>query len=94
MFRDAPLLATATAHGVIGSPYDPFPVVGDVAHAYDVRWFVAQRQVRGPAIEPQGLWDGGRAIDADGNRADWLSEQPAYDDGSVRIFEVVARRHP
>jgi 4-amino-4-deoxy-L-arabinose transferase-like glycosyltransferase len=89
MFRDAPLLATATDHQVVGSPYDPFPVIGEAAHAYGVRWFVAQRQARGPAIEPQGLWEGGNAVDDDGNRADWLATEPAYEDDLVRIYEVV-----
>jgi 4-amino-4-deoxy-L-arabinose transferase-like glycosyltransferase len=90
MFRDAPLLATATDHEVIGSTFDPFPVIGEVAAAYDVRWFVAQRQARGPAIEPQGLWEGGDAVDTDGNRAAWLATEPTYDDGDVRIYKVIA----
>ncbi|MGH2382711.1 MAG: ArnT family glycosyltransferase, partial [Candidatus Limnocylindria bacterium] len=88
MFRDAPLLATATEHQVIGSTFDPFPVIGDVAEAYGVRWFVAQRQARGPAVEPQGLWEGGAAVDDEGNRADWLAIEPAYEDDLVRIYEV------
>jgi 4-amino-4-deoxy-L-arabinose transferase-like glycosyltransferase len=90
MFRDAPLLATLTEHQVVGPPFDPFPIVEGVARAYDVRWFVAQRQVQEPAIEPLGLWEGGRAIDSDGNRADWLATEPTYEDDMVRIYEIEA----
>ena len=88
MFRDAPLLATATEHEVIGSTFDPYPVIGEIAEAYGVRWFVAQRQARGPAVEPQGLWEGGAAVDDHGNRAHWLAIEPAYEDDLVRIYEV------
>lgn len=88
MFRDAPLLASATEHEIIGSTFDPYPVIRDVAEAYDVRWFVAQRQTRGPPVEPQGLWEGGSAVDDQGNRADWLANEPAYGDDVVRIYEV------
>jgi 4-amino-4-deoxy-L-arabinose transferase-like glycosyltransferase len=88
MFRDAPLLASATEHEVIGTTFDPYPVIREVAEAYGVRWFIAQRQARGPAVEPQGLWEGGGAVDDLGNRADWLAREPIYADDLVRIFEV------
>ncbi|MGQ0609272.1 MAG: ArnT family glycosyltransferase [Chloroflexota bacterium] len=94
MFRDAPMLATATEHPVIGSTYDPYLVIEEVIDAYDVRWFVAQRQARGPAVEPQGLWDGGAAVDDHGNRADWLAIEPAYADSLIRIYEVVETSSP
>jgi len=89
MFRDAPLLYVATGHEVVAPTYDPYPIVGQVAHAYGIRWFVAQLQARGPLVEPQGLWDGGNAVDAQGNPAAWLARVPAYDDGRVRIYEVL-----
>jgi hypothetical protein len=89
MFRDAPLLYAVSGQSVVAPTNDPYPVVGDVASAYGARWFVAQRQSRGPAIEPQGLWAGGNAVDAEGNRADWLATEPAYEDELVRIFEVL-----
>lgn len=89
MFRDAPLLYAATGQPAVGPPFDPYPVIGQVARAYHVRWFVVQRQSRGPAVEPQGLWDGGRAVDAQGNHADWLASQPSFDNGTVRIYEVL-----
>lgn len=91
MFRDAPLLYVVSGHPVVAPTNDPYPVVGQVASAYGVRWFVAQRQARGPAIEPQGLWEGGNAVDDDGNRAEWLATEPAYEDELVRIFEVPAQ---
>jgi 4-amino-4-deoxy-L-arabinose transferase-like glycosyltransferase len=89
MFRDAPLLYVATGHEVVAPTYDPYPVVGRVAHAYQIRWFVAQLQARGPLVEPQGLWKGGNAVDAEGHRADWLARVPVYDDGRVRVYEVL-----
>ena len=94
MFRDAPLLYVATGHEVVAPTYDPYPIVGQVARAYRIRWFVAQLQARGPLIEPQGLWDGGNAVDAQGNRADWLARVPAYDDGRVRIYHVLPPGEP
>jgi hypothetical protein len=89
MFRDAPLLHVVSGHRVVAPTNDPYPVIGDVAAAYDVRWFVAQRQARGPAIEPQGLWDGGNAVDDAGNRAEWLATEPAFEEGLVRVYEVL-----
>jgi 4-amino-4-deoxy-L-arabinose transferase-like glycosyltransferase len=95
MFRDAPLLYIATGHEVVAPTFDPYPIVGQIARAYRIRWFVAQLQARGPLVEPQGLWKGGNAVDAQGNRADWLARVPAYDDGHVRIYEVLpAAREP
>lgn len=89
MHRDAPLLYSVTGHPVVAPPFDPYPIIGEVAEAYDVRWFVAQRQSEGPAVEPLGLWEGGNAVDDDGNRADWLADRPAFDDGTVRIYAVM-----
>lgn len=88
MHRDAPLLSTITGYPAVGLPYDPFPVIEDVVRAYGVDWYVAQRQTQGDRVEPTGLWEGGRAIDSEGNQADWLEETPAYDDGQLRIFAV------
>ncbi len=83
------LLYVATGHGVVAPTFDPYPIVGQVARAYRIRWFVAQLQARGPVVEPQGLWEGGNAVDPEGNRAEWLARVPAYDDGRVRIYEVL-----
>jgi 4-amino-4-deoxy-L-arabinose transferase-like glycosyltransferase len=94
MFRDAPLLYVATGHEVVAPTFDPYPVVGQVARAYQTRWFVVQLQARGPLVEPQGLWEGGNAVDAQGHRADWLARVPAYDDGRVRVYEVLPPEEP
>lgn len=88
LYRDAPLLAAASGHQVIGMPYDPSSVIDEVARAYDVTWFVAQRQVREPRIEPQGLWEGGRTTDVHGDRFYWLAEDPTYADDAIRIYRV------
>lgn len=88
MHRDAPLLSTISGYPVIGPPFDPFPVVERVARAYGADWYVVQRQSQGDRVEPSGLWEGGRAVDAQGNRATWLEEVPAYDQGGVRIYAI------
>lgn len=88
MYRDAPLLSTISGYRVVGLPYDPFPIIENVVRAYGVEWYVAQRQTQGDRVEPTGLWEGGRATDSDGNRADWLEDTPRYEDDLVRIFAV------
>lgn len=89
LFRDAPLLTANTGWRAVAPPNDPYPVIEQVARAYGADWYVAQRQSRGPGIEPLGLWEGGRAVDRDGNRAEWLEIDPAYDDGTVRIYRII-----
>jgi hypothetical protein len=71
-------------------PFDPFPVVERVVRAYDVEWVVVTR--RDPALpDPLGLWDGGRAVDGEGNRATFLSADPAFEAPGVRIFKVLTQ---
>jgi hypothetical protein len=43
----------------------------------------------GEVRAPLGLWDGGRSVDEEGNRADFLADEPVYEAPDVRIFEVV-----
>ena len=43
----------------------------------------------GEARAPLGLWDGGEAVDVEGNRADWLAAEPRFATESVRIFEIL-----
>lgn len=43
----------------------------------------------GETRAPLGLWDGGAAVDDEGNRADWLSRDPAFETDSVRVFEIL-----
>ena len=89
MYRDAPLLTANTGWRAVAPPADPFPVIGEVARAYGARWYVAQLQAVGPAIEPLGLWEGGRSVDADGNRAAWLEPDPAFEGPGLRVYRVV-----
>lgn len=89
MYRDAPLLTANTGWRAIAPPADPFPVIGEVARAFGVRWYVAQLQAVGPAVEPLGLWEGGRSLDANGNRANWLEPDPAFERPGLRIYRVV-----
>lgn len=89
LYRDAPLLAAASGHQVIGVPYDPSSVIEELAHVYDVTWFVAHRQTQGQRIEPQGFWDGGGTADAHGDRIGWLAEEPTYADDDIRIYRVL-----
>jgi len=88
LFRDAPLLSTISGYRVVGPPFDPFPVIEGVARAYGADWYVVQRQTQGDRVEPSGLWKGGRATDSEGNRAIWLEDQPAYDEGLVRVYAI------
>lgn len=90
MHRDAPLLHVVSGHPAVAPPNDPFPVIERVARAYGARWYVAQLQSIGANVEPQGLWSGGRSVDAEGNRADWLADQPSFEDDRVRVYEVLA----
>ena len=88
MHRDASALHLLTGNPVIAIPYDPYPVIAAAAEAYDVRWMVVTR-METETRAPLGLWEGGDAIDAKGNRADFLASEPAFESGSVRVFEVL-----
>jgi 4-amino-4-deoxy-L-arabinose transferase-like glycosyltransferase len=89
MYRDAPALHLLSGNPAIAIPYDPYPVIEAAARAYDVRWLVVSR-LAGETRAPLGLWDGGRAVDAAGNRADWLADSPAFETDTVRVFEVLS----
>jgi hypothetical protein len=86
MAVDPPSLTLRTGLHAVAPPFDPFPVIGEVVDAYDVRWVVVERTAGGG--DPLGMWDGRAAVDAEGNRASFLSDRPAFDDGAVRVFEV------
>ena len=88
MYRDAAALHLISGNPAIAIPYDPYPVIEEVARAYGARWLVVSR-LAGETRAPLGLWDGGRAVDADGNAADWLASEPAYETDSVRVFEIL-----
>lgn len=89
MYRDASKLHLLTSNPVIAIPYDPYPVIEEVARAYDARWIVVTQLENEPRA-PLGLWDGGDAVDDRGNRAEWLANEPAFETESVRIFEILA----
>jgi hypothetical protein len=89
MYRDAAALHLLSGNPAIAIPYDPYPVIEEAARAYGARWLVISR-LGGETRAPLGLWDGGAAVDGEGNRADWLAVEPAFETESVRVFEIVA----
>lgn len=88
MYREASALNLLSGNPAIAFPYDPYPVIEDAIRAYEVEWVVVTR-LTNELRAPLGLWDGGRAIDADGNRADFLADSPTFEADDVRIFEVL-----
>lgn len=88
MYRDAAALHLISGNPAIAIPYDLYPVIENVARAYGARWLVISR-LAGETRAPLGLWDGGAAVDDEGNRADWLSRDPAFETDSVRVFEIL-----
>lgn len=88
MYVDPPSLSLATGNRAIAPPFDPFPVIGEAARAYGVRWLLLERPA-GASSDVLGLWEGAEAMDADGNRATWLADDPAFDGDGVRVYEVV-----
>ena len=63
-------------------------MIEDAARAYGARWLVVS-QLAGETRAPLGLWDGGRAVDEEGNMADWLAEEAAFETDFVRIYEIL-----
>jgi len=88
MYRDAAALHLLSGNPAIAIPYDQYPVIEEVARAYGAQWLVVSR-LAGEASAPLGLWDGGAAVDEEGNRADWLAREPAFETDSVRVFEIL-----
>ena len=88
MAYDPAALYELSGNPGVAPPFDPFPVVGQVVDAYDVRWVVVTL-ARGEGRDPLGLWDGAAAVDAKGNHPDFLPDQPAFADDGVRVYEVV-----
>lgn len=88
MYRDASKLHLLTGNPAIAIPYDTYPVIEDVSRAYDARWMVVS-QLEEETRAPLGLWEGGKAVDAAGNDAHWLADEPAFETESVRIFEIL-----
>jgi 4-amino-4-deoxy-L-arabinose transferase-like glycosyltransferase len=88
MAYDPAALYLLSGNPGVAPPFDPFPVVGQVIDAYDVRWVVITL-ARGEDRDPLGLWDGAAAVDVEGNHPDFLPERPAFSDAGVRIYEVI-----
>jgi len=88
MYRDASKLHLLTGNPAIAIPYDPNPVIEEVARAYDARWMVVSR-LEEETRAPLDLWGGGKAVDAEGNQAMWLADDPAFETEFVRIFEIL-----
>jgi 4-amino-4-deoxy-L-arabinose transferase-like glycosyltransferase len=88
MYRDASSLHLLTGNPAIAIPFDRYPVIEEAARAYGARWMVVTR-LDEETRAPLGLWDGGNAVDEDGNAADFLATQPTFEAEDVRIFEIV-----
>jgi 4-amino-4-deoxy-L-arabinose transferase-like glycosyltransferase len=88
LYADTPSLWQASANPAVATPYDPYPVIEQVARAYGGRWLVVA--LRGDAtIDPLGLWNGPDAVDGDGNPADWLASEPSFEADGVRIWRIL-----
>lgn len=72
----------------VAPPFDPYPVIGQVVDAYDIRWVVVTLQP-GESSDPLGLWDGAAGTDSLGTHPDFLPAQPALDEPGVRVYEVL-----
>lgn len=89
MYREAAALHLISGNPAIAIPYDPYPVIESAARAYGARWLVVS-QLSSELRAPLGLWEGGAAVDDQGNAADWLAREPSFETDSVRIFEILA----
>jgi hypothetical protein len=88
MYGDPASLWHLTANPGVAAPFDPYPVVKEVIDAYGIELvIVALRE--DAEIDPLGLWEGGNAVDADGNQATWLADEPMFEADGVRIYAVV-----
>jgi 4-amino-4-deoxy-L-arabinose transferase-like glycosyltransferase len=72
----------------VAPPFDPYPIIEEVVRAYEIRWVIVTLRADA-TIDPLGLWEGGNAVDGDGNRADWLAADPVFETDGVRIYAVL-----
>ncbi|HEY8921018.1 MAG TPA: phospholipid carrier-dependent glycosyltransferase [Candidatus Limnocylindria bacterium] len=93
MAYDPAALHALSGNPGVAPPFDLFPVIGQVAGAYDVRWVVVTL-APGETRDPLGLWDGAAATDAAGNHPDFLPAAPDFDSPGVRVFRVVDEAPP
>jgi hypothetical protein len=88
MAYDPAALYELTGRAGVAPPFDGFPVIGEVVDAYRIRWVVVTLRP-GETRDPLGLWNGAAAVDANGNRPDFLPQQPSYSAPGVRVYKVV-----
>lgn len=88
LYADPPSLWQVTGNPGVATPFDPYPVIEEVARAYDARWLVITLRGDDP-IDPLGLWNGGAAVDQYGNHADWLASEPSFEADGVRVWEIL-----
>ncbi len=72
----------------VAPSFDPYPVIERIIRAYDVQWVYVQLPA-GATRDPLGFWNGAAAVDADGNRATFLPDAPAFEAPGVRIYRVI-----
>jgi hypothetical protein len=87
LYGDPASLWHLTGNPGVAAPFDPYPVIEDVVHAYDVKWVIVTLR-EDATIDPLGLWDGCDAIDSEGNHATWLACDPVFEAQGVRIYAV------
>jgi hypothetical protein len=87
MYGDPATLALLSGNPGVAASFDPYPVLERIVDAYGVRWVVVQLPL-GAAVDPLGLWDGGAAVDGNGNRAAWLADEPAFEVDGLRVYGV------
>jgi len=87
LFGDPATLALLSGNPGVSPSFDPYPVLEEIVDAYGARWVMVQLP-EGENVDPLGLWHGGAAIDAEGNRATWLADEPAFETPDLRVFEV------
>jgi 4-amino-4-deoxy-L-arabinose transferase-like glycosyltransferase len=87
LYSDPASMALTSGNPGVAGPFDGYDVQEEVIRAYDVQWVVV---VLGPGadIDPLGLWNGGRARDADGRPATFLEDDPSFEAPGVRIYRV------
>jgi 4-amino-4-deoxy-L-arabinose transferase-like glycosyltransferase len=71
----------------VAPPFDPFPIIGQVVQAYDIRWVVVTLQP-GETRDPLGLWDGAAGTDSLGTHPTFLVGAPAFEANGVRVYEI------
>jgi len=88
MYSDPASMALVSGNPGIAGPFDGYPIQERIIHDYGVQWVVVTIRP-GETTDPLGFWNGGRARDANGVEATFLSDEPAFEAEGVRIFRVL-----